>query len=137
MKRLGSLFLALLIVGLSLGGAIGCASGATPARKGYTTISDVTAAATAAMKVFNDRYQNGLQTEADRTKVLAGWAEFQSLMHAAEAVAKDPNRTADPLALANDAVTNLVLLINSVSTKSEMKSPPMFWWLSLSEGAVA
>ena len=136
MKRLGSLLLALLIVGLSLGGAMGCATGATPARKGYTTISDVTAAATAVMKAFNERYQAGLQTEADRTKVLAGWAEFQSLMHAAEAVAKDPNRTADPLALANDAIANLVFLINSLKTNAEMP-PPTLWWLSLPEGAFA
>jgi hypothetical protein len=109
MKRI---VLALLVV------LVGCATTATPQRKAYATISDAVAGATAAMGVFNDRYQQGLQTEADRTKVLAGWKEFQSLVHAAEAIAKDPNRTSDPVALVSDGVANLVALIASLKTPS-------------------
>lgn len=121
------LMLAVLVTGLSLG----CASGATPARKTYTTISDTVAAGTAAMKVFNERYQAGLQTEADRTKVLAGWASFQSTIHFAEALAKDPNRVSDPVALASDAVAQLLNLI------ATLKATPSSWLILRFAGGFA
>ena len=117
-----------LVVGLLL--AFGCASGSTPTRKAYTSISDAVAGVDAAMGAFNDRYQAGLQTEADRTKVLAAYAEFQSLVHAAEAIAKDPNRTSDPVALVSDAAINLAALITSLKATptSSLWLPPIFYW---------
>lgn len=103
---------------------VGCASNATPQRKAYTTIDDTVAAAMAGMKAFNERYQAGLQTEEDRTKVLAGWASFQSSIRFAEALAKDPNRASDPVALATDAVAQLLNLIATLKAKP---SALLFW----------
>ncbi|MDD5304992.1 MAG: hypothetical protein PHS14_17985, partial [Elusimicrobia bacterium] len=59
---------AALVLGLSLGGAIGvplvlttgCASTATPARKSFTAIADAAEAVKTGMQVFNQRYQAGL-----------------------------------------------------------------------------
>jgi hypothetical protein len=117
MKQTLALVLAILIVG--------CASNATPMRKIYVTISDATAGATAAMGAFNDRYQNGLQTEADRTKVLAYWADFQATAHAAETLAKDITQQASALTIASDAASKLIALIAAlVPAKAEIYSTP-------------
>lgn len=102
---------------LALALALGCASGSTPMRKGYTTISDATAGAKAAMGAFNDRYQAGLQTEADRTLALQAWATFQAAVHVAETIAKDPNRTADPMAVASDAAAKLITFLAALLPK--------------------
>lgn len=119
--------IALLVVVASL---VGCATTATPQRKAYTSIDDTVAAAKAAMQVFNERYQNGLQTEEDRTKVLAAWASFQSTIRFAETLAKDPNRTSDPVAVATDAVGQLLNLIATLKGKptSGLWLPPIFYW---------
>lgn len=110
-KRLPSALGIAVILALCLPFMFGCASTATPARKVFTTISDATAGATAAMDAFNDRYQAGLQTEADRTKALAYWADFQTAAHVAGLIAKDPARTADPVAVMSDAATRLIQLL--------------------------
>jgi hypothetical protein len=107
--------LALLLATVAL---LGCASGATPMRKTYTTLSDVATAATQAMKAFNDRYQNGLQTEEDRTKVLAGWKLFQDSMHVAESLAKIPGHESNPILVGSDALASLLELI------ATLKAPP-------------
>jgi hypothetical protein len=100
-------------------------------RKAYTTISDATAAATAVMQAFNERYQAGNQTEADRTLALQAWSAFQATAHVAELIAKDPNRTADPLAVISDAVAKLTTTVAAiVPKKSEMSVP---FWMRLFE----
>jgi hypothetical protein len=114
-----------IVIGLIF--ALGCATNATTARKGFTTISDATAGATAAMKAFNDRYQAGLQTEADRTLALGAWVAFQGLAHSAEVIAKDPNRTADPVAVASDAAAQLIAFIATLTQKKSELPLPFFW----------
>ena len=116
-----------VVLAVAMTYAVGCATHATTARKGFTTISDATAGATAAMKAFNERYQAGLQTEADRTLALQAWATFQTSARAAEAIAKDPNRTADPVAVASDAAAQLIAFIATLAQKKSELPLPFFW----------
>lgn len=122
-------YVVVLLVAIAVA-CMGCATNATPARKAYVSIADTVAAGTAAMQAFNERYQNGLQTEADRTKVLAGWEAFRAQVHFAEALAKDPNRVSDPVSLASDAVAQLLSLIATLkgTPQSGLYLPPWAYW---------
>ena len=129
MKKLGPLALVALVFGLSLGGATftsGCASGATPARKAYTTIDDAVTAVQAAMSAFNSRYQSGLQTEADRTKVLGYYADFQTTAALASKLAQDVTQQANALQIASDAAAKILQLIGQLVPST----PPKTTWFS-------
>lgn len=107
--------LALVVVLLAL--SAGCASTATPARKAYTTLSDVDAAAKATMGVFNTQYQAGQRTEGQRTQVLAAYAKYQKAALLAMTVAQDVTQSANALKIANDAIAPLLDLIASFTPK--------------------
>ena len=103
-------FVLALLVAVAVA-CMGCATGATPARKAFVSISDADAAVKAAMGAFNDRYQAGLQTEADRTKVLTGYAVYQTTANAAVTLAKDVTQQANALTVATDAANAVLALI--------------------------
>ena|ERR1035437_326639 len=102
-----------LVVLIALALSAGCAHLATPARKAYTTLSDVDAAAKATMGVFNTQYQAGQRTEDQRTQVLAAYAKYQKAALLALTVAQDVTQSANALKIANDAVNPLLDLIGS------------------------
>jgi hypothetical protein len=113
--RRGAVGAALLVVLLAI--SAGCASTATPARKAYTTLSDVDAAAKATMGVFNTQYQAGQRTEDQRTQVLAAYAKYQKAALLAATVAQDVTQSASALKIANDAIAPLLDLIASFVPK--------------------
>jgi rhamnose utilization protein RhaD (predicted bifunctional aldolase and dehydrogenase) len=100
-----------VLLAVSLAYANGCKSTATPARKAYTTISDAVSAAQQAMLAFNDRYQSGLATEAQRTKALGYYADFQAVARTAVTLSKDVTQQANALQIASDAASNLLALL--------------------------
>jgi rhamnose utilization protein RhaD (predicted bifunctional aldolase and dehydrogenase) len=100
-----------VLLAVSLAYANGCKSTATPARKAYTTISDAVSAAQQAMLTFNDRYQSGLATEAQRTKALGYYADFQAVARTAVTLSKDVTQQANALQIASDAASNLLALL--------------------------
>jgi len=100
-----------VLLAVSLAYANACSSTATPARKAYTTIDDAVTAAQQAMKGFNDQYQNGLATEAQRTKALAYYADFQATARMAVTLSKDVTQQASALQIASDAAANLLALL--------------------------
>jgi hypothetical protein len=106
-------FVLAFVGALAIALALGCATGSTPARKAYTTLSDVDAAAKATMGVFNTQYQAGQRTEAQRTQVLAAYAKYQKAALLALTVAQDVTQSASALKIANDAVAPLLDLIAS------------------------
>jgi hypothetical protein len=111
-------FVVALLVVLSMAACFyGCATTATPARKAYTTLSDVDAAAKATMGVFNTQYQAGQRTEDQRTQVLAAYAKYQKAALLALTVAQDVTQSANALKIANDAIAPLLDLIASFTPK--------------------
>ena len=110
---------AALVLGLSLGGAIGvplvttgCASTATPARRQFTAISDAAEAVRTAMLVFNSQYQSGKATELQRTQVLKTYAIYQKA--ALDGVAAErAGNPVDGLKMVNDAALPLLDLLAS------------------------
>lgn len=112
-KRLPSALGIAVILALCLPFMLSCATNATPKRAAYTTISDVDAGVKAAMGAFNDRYQAGLQTEGQRTQVLAAYVIYQKAAHVAVSVGQDLGQPANGLQIANDAAGPLLNLIAS------------------------
>jgi len=113
-------FFRTLALALALGVAIqviplamtGCATNATAARKGFTTLSNAAEAVKTAMLVFNDRYKAGQQTEEQRTSVLKAYAIYQ---HAALQASVDfeAGNKLNALQMINDAALPLLDLIAS------------------------
>ena len=125
--RLPSAIGVAVLLAVTLAYANGCKTTATPARKAYTTISDAVSGAQAAMGAFNDRYQSGLQTEADRTKALAYYADFQALARTAVTLSKDVTQQANALQIASDAAGNLLALLAQLLPASAVPTaiPPV------------
>ncbi|MBK8138463.1 MAG: hypothetical protein IPK52_22065 [Chloroflexi bacterium] len=79
MKRLAPLLLVVCVL-------YGCAS-TPPDRRAYATIDSATEAVQTSMRVFNDLYQQGKFTAADRTKVIKAYEDFRAVALAAANVA--------------------------------------------------
>jgi hypothetical protein len=109
--RLPSAIGVAVLLAVTLAYANGCKTTATPARKAYTTISDAVSGAQAAMGAFNDRYQAGLATEAQRTKALGYYADFQAVARTAVTLSQDVTQQANALQIASDAANNLLALL--------------------------
>jgi hypothetical protein len=122
-------FLALFLVLFLPFALFGCASGSTPARVAYNSIDGAVSGAQAAMSAFNERYQAGLQTEADRTKALTYYADFQATARLAATLAKDITQQQTALTIASDAAAKLIQLLAQVlPKKAALDVPaPLFW----------
>jgi outer membrane protein TolC len=118
----------LLALALFLVTAWGCAS-STPARIAYNTIDGAVDAAQGAMKAFNERYQVGLQTEEDRTRALAYYAEFQATARLATQLAKDISQKESAITVASNAATKLIQLLAQLLPK-KTEAIPLFWPIS-------
>lgn len=96
---------------------VACAS-APPDRIVYNTLDGAVTGVQTAMRAFNDLYQAGKASEADRQKVLDGYAKFQQVALTAAKIAPEataPNANATQVAL--DAASQLVTLIHSLGAK--------------------
>lgn len=111
-------------IALVLAILIGCASGATPARKTYTAIADVESAVLTAMNVFNARYQAGQQTEADRTKALQLYADWQVVGQTAEAMAQQASTQASALTTATAGLSALLNGLTGLGVPPVALPPP-------------
>jgi rhamnose utilization protein RhaD (predicted bifunctional aldolase and dehydrogenase) len=125
--RLPSAIGVAVLLAVSLAYANGCSSTATPARKAYTTISDAVSAAQQAMLAFNAQYQAGLATEAQRTKALGYYADFQATARTAVTLSKDVTQQANALQIASDAASNLLALLAQLLPASAVPTaiPPV------------
>jgi len=101
---------------------VGCAS-STPARISYNSIDGAVEGVQAAMRAFNDRYQQGLQSEEDRTKALAYYADFQATARLAIQLAKDISQKESALTVASNAATKLIQLLAQILPKKTA----LFW----------
>ena len=101
---------------------MGCAS-STPARIAYNTIDGAVDGAQAAMKAFNERYQAGLQTEEDRTRALAAYADFQTTARLARQLATDITQKASAITVASDATAALLDLLAKLLPKKTAYYP--------------
>lgn len=106
--------------------AVGCAS--TPAdRVAYATIDSATEAVQTSMRVFNDLYQQGKFTKADRTKVIKAYEDFRVVALAAANVS--PTLTAEHKSATEKvsaaAVELLRLVEHFTKPKSARASPPV------------
>ncbi len=125
--RLPSVLGIAVLLAVSLANANGCKSTATPARKAYTTISDAVSGAQAAMGAFNSQYQLGLATEAQRTKALGYYADFQAVARTAVTLSQDVTQQANALQIASDAANNLLALLAQLLPASPVPTaiPPV------------
>jgi hypothetical protein len=106
----------LLVVLFTLAAIVGCA-GMSPQRVAYNTLDDVAVAVNQGMQAFNERYQAGLQTEAQRTQVLAAYATYQKGMAVAISVSKDATQKQNAVTIATDAAAPLLELIAQLTPK--------------------
>ena len=67
--------------------ALGCAT-TPPDRIAYTTIDQAVNAVQTAMRAFNDLYQQGKLTDADRLRALDAYAKFQAVAKSAVVIAQ-------------------------------------------------
>lgn len=86
----------------------GCAS--SPEKIAYTSLDAAVTAAQAGMRSFNDIYQAGKATEAQRQQVLAAYAKFQAAVSVAIDIARLSTSTID-MKLVNEAAADLITLI--------------------------
>lgn len=103
---------------------VGCAS--TPAdRVAYATIDSATEAVQTSMRVFNDLYQQGKFTKADRTKVIKAYEDFRVVALAAANVS--PTLTAEHKSATEKVSAAAVELLRLVEhfTKPKAASLPL------------
>lgn len=121
MRILRSRIVSLLVVTALLMGVVaasGCKT-TTPARISYNTIDGAVEGVQTAMRAFNSRYQTGLQSEAERTKVLAAYDIFQASARLATVAARDVSQHQKAVTVAIDAAADLILLIDVLTPKGK------------------
>ena len=97
---------------------VSACSSAPPDRIVYNSLDGAVEGVQTAMRAFNDVYQAGKATEAQRGQVLAAYAKFQVAAAAAAKIA--PGATApnaDLLKVALDSAADIVTMIRGLTGK--------------------
>lgn len=98
----------------------------SPARLAYDSIDGATTLVHSSLRAFNVLYQNGLATEADRTKAKAIYEGYQKIAltasYAAEIATTAEARSA-ALKQAGDAALDAVRQIDELSAAAKARAP--------------